>query len=108
MHDHDCGAPRANGRRQFVAGVAALSGAALLGRAPAVLSQSNAPLRIGVLNSFSKVFAALGNANLNGMQMYFEQIGGSIGASPVVARGATKISTVVNSPSSLGNSNSPS
>lgn len=78
MHDHDSGAPRAIGRRQFVTGVAALSGAAMLGRAPAVLSQSNAPLRIGVLNSFSKVFAALGNANLNGMQMYFDQIGGTI------------------------------
>ena len=34
--------------------------------------------KIGCLNSFSKVFAALGNANLNGMNLYFEQIGGSI------------------------------
>lgn len=65
-------------RRDFVKGVAALSGAAFAGRAPAILAQSRAPLRIGVLNSFSKVFAALGNANLNAMQMYFDQIGGTI------------------------------
>jgi branched-chain amino acid transport system substrate-binding protein len=47
----------------------------LLGRAPAILAQTKAPLKIGVLNSFSKVFAALGNANLNAMNLYFEQIG---------------------------------
>ena len=52
--------------------------APLLGHAPAILAQSNKPLKIGLLNSFSKVFAALGNANLNGMQLYFEQIGGTI------------------------------
>lgn len=65
-------------RRRFVTGAAALAAASLLGRAPAVLAQSKAPLRIGVLNSFSKVFAALGNANLNGMNLYFEQIGNNI------------------------------
>jgi branched-chain amino acid transport system substrate-binding protein len=78
MDENDTGALRLRGRRDFVSGIAALSGAALLGRAPAVLAQSRAPLRIGVLNSFSKVFAALGNANLNAMQMYFDQIGGTI------------------------------
>ncbi len=65
-------------RRRFLGGAAALGTTVALGRAPAVLAQSRAPLRIGVLNSFSKVFAALANANLQGMQMYFDQIGGSI------------------------------
>lgn len=66
-------------RRRFLGGAAALGTGAALGlNAPAVLAQSRAPLRIGVLNSFSKVFAALANANLNGMNMYFDQIGGSI------------------------------
>ena len=77
-NDDATGSLRSTGRRQFVGSVAALSGAALIGRAPGVLAQSRAPLRIGVLNSFSKVFAALGNANLNAMQMYFDQIGGTI------------------------------
>ena len=69
--------PQQPDRRRFLAGATALGATSLLG-APAVLAQSKAPLKIGVLNSFSKVFAALGNANLNGMNLYFEQIGGTI------------------------------
>lgn len=65
-------------RRRFIAGAAALGAGALLGRAPAILAQSRAPLKIGMLNSFSKVFAALGNANLNAMNLYFEQVGGTV------------------------------
>lgn len=72
------GATPAPSRRRFIAGAAALGAGALAGRAPAVLAQAKPPLKIGVLNSFSKVFAALGAANLNGMNLYFEQIGGSI------------------------------
>jgi len=70
--------PQPPDRRRFLTGATALGAASLLGRAPAVLAQSKAPLKIGLLNSFSKVFAALGNANLNGMTLYFEQIGGTI------------------------------
>jgi len=66
-------------RRRILTSAAALGAGTTLGlHAPAVLSQSKAPLRIGVLNSFSKVFAALASANLNGMQLYFDQIGGTI------------------------------
>lgn len=66
-------------RRKFVTATGALSTGALFGgHAPAVLAQSKAPLKIGVLNSFSKVFAALAQGNLNGMNLYFDQIGGSI------------------------------
>ncbi len=72
------GAKPAPNRRRFIAGVAALGVGALAGRAPAAFAQAKPPLKIGVLNSFSKVFAALGAANLNGMNLYFEQIGGSI------------------------------
>jgi branched-chain amino acid transport system substrate-binding protein len=71
-------AVQSEGRRRFVTGAAAVSGATLLGRAPAILAQSREPIRIGVVNSFSKVFAALGNANLNGMQLYFDQLGGTV------------------------------
>jgi branched-chain amino acid transport system substrate-binding protein len=66
-------------RRQFIKGAGALGATALFGGlAPAVLAKSAAPLRIGVLNTFSKVYAALGSANLNGMNLYFEQIGNTI------------------------------
>jgi branched-chain amino acid transport system substrate-binding protein len=70
-------------RRRVLTGALALSGAAALGRAPAILAQSRAPLKIGVLNSFSKVFAALGNANLQAMTMYIEANGGMLGGRKV-------------------------
>jgi branched-chain amino acid transport system substrate-binding protein len=66
-------------RRRFLATAGALgTGAVLGGHAPAILAQSKEPLKIGVLNSFSKVFATLAQHNLNGMNLYFEQIGGTI------------------------------
>ncbi len=65
-------------RRLFMSGALALGAGTLLGHAPGVLAQSKAPLKIGVLNSFSKFFAALGAANMNGMMLYFDQIGGTI------------------------------
>lgn len=66
-------------RRNFIKGAGAVGATALFGgMAPAVLAQSKAPLRIGALNTYSRVYAALGNGNLNGMQMYFDQIGNTI------------------------------
>jgi len=64
---------RSSSRRAFIAGAGAIGATILGGAAPTVLAKTTAPLRIGVLNSFSKVFAALANANLNGMNLYFEQ-----------------------------------
>lgn len=66
-------------RRSFIkaAGLAGAT-AAFGGMAPTVLAQSKAPLKIGALNSYSKVFAALGNANVNGMNLYFKSIGNTI------------------------------
>jgi branched-chain amino acid transport system substrate-binding protein len=43
--------------------------------APAVLAQSRSPIKIGALNSYSKVFATEGNNNFAGMQLYFDQLG---------------------------------
>ncbi len=63
-------------RRNFVKGAGAL--ALFGGVAPAVLAKSTAPLKFGSLNTYSKVYAGLGNANLNGMQLYFDQIGNTI------------------------------
>ncbi len=62
-------------RRRFMAGVAA----ATVGlRAPAILAQSKRPLRIGLINSFSKTYAALGENNADGMDLYFEKLGGTV------------------------------
>jgi branched-chain amino acid transport system substrate-binding protein len=66
--------------RNSVAGGAALG----LGlRAPAVLAQTTAPIRIGVLNTFTGAQAYPGEDNLNGMKLYFGQIGWKIAGRPV-------------------------
>lgn len=65
-------------RRQFISGALALGAGTILARAPAALAQGEGPIKIGVLNSFSKVFAALGNANMNGMALYFDSVGNTI------------------------------
>jgi branched-chain amino acid transport system substrate-binding protein len=66
-------------RRRFIT-QAAVAGATIATalRAPAVLAQSKAPIRIGVLNAFSGVVAPSAETNWNGMQLYFDSIGGSI------------------------------
>ncbi len=66
------------GRRRFLAGAAALGTSTALGlNAPAVLAQAGAPLKVGMLNSFSKIFAILGTAQLNGFNLYLDSVGGT-------------------------------
>ncbi len=66
-------------RRSFLKGAGSIGATALFGgMAPAVLAQSKEPLKIGVLNTFSKVFASNGIGNWNGMQLYLDQIGNTI------------------------------
>src|SRR6516164_8557518 len=64
-------------RRRFMATSA---GAALATNfpAPAILAQSRAPLRLGNLNSFTGAIAYSAENNLNGMNLYFDSIGGSV------------------------------
>jgi branched-chain amino acid transport system substrate-binding protein len=64
-------------RRRFMAGT---TGAALAANlpAPAVLAQSRAPIRLGNLNSFTGAIAYAAENNLNGMNLYFDSIGGTI------------------------------
>jgi branched-chain amino acid transport system substrate-binding protein len=67
-------------RRTLVGGTAA-SGAALLLDAvrPVVANaQGDAPIRVGMLNSYSKVFAFLGDSVFKGMSLYFDQNGWQI------------------------------
>jgi branched-chain amino acid transport system substrate-binding protein len=62
-------------RRAFVKNSAA-AGAVLTSNlaAPALLAQSKAPIRLGVLNSFTGGLAYAAEGNLNGMSLYFESI----------------------------------
>jgi branched-chain amino acid transport system substrate-binding protein len=64
-------------RRRFMATSA---GAALATNfpAPVILAQSRAPLRLGNLNSFTGAIAYSAENNLNGMNLYFDSIGGSV------------------------------
>jgi branched-chain amino acid transport system substrate-binding protein len=62
-------------RRSFVKHSAA-AGAVLTSNlaAPALLAQSKAPIKLGVLNSFTGGLAYAAEGNLNGMSLYFESI----------------------------------
>jgi len=64
-------------RRKFMAGAA---GAALTSNlaAPGILAQTRAPIRLGNLNSFTGGIAYAAENNLNGMNLYFDSIGGTI------------------------------
>ncbi len=67
------------GRRNFMVGTAATGAALAVGlKAPAILAQTKAPLKIGCLLPFSKFYAVLGQTNVNGMSLYFDQIGWEI------------------------------
>ncbi len=66
-------------RRRFLKGAAATGAALTAGlHAPAILSQTRAPIRIGVMNSFTGIFATLSETNWNGMQLYFDRIGWTV------------------------------
>jgi branched-chain amino acid transport system substrate-binding protein len=71
------GRARRISRRTFVAGSA---GAALASGfpAPATLAQTRAPLRLGNLNSFTGAIAYSAENNLNGMNLYFDSVGGTV------------------------------
>lgn len=84
-HDTTLPAGQASpGRRRLLLSAGAVGATALFGGgSPAVLAQSKAPLKLGLLNSFSKSFAALGNGHLNGLNLYIDQHGGMLGGRKV-------------------------
>ena len=64
-------------RRRVLAGIGAgIAAAPLLGR-PAI-AQSSPPIRIGVLNTFSKVYAFQGESNFNGLTQYLDSVGNEV------------------------------
>jgi branched-chain amino acid transport system substrate-binding protein len=67
-------------RRKFMAGGAG-AGVALASSlaAPPILAQSRAPIRLGNLNSFTGAIAYAAENNLNGMSLYFDSIGWTVG-----------------------------
>src|SRR5262249_56332776 len=71
-------------RRKFMAGGAG-AGVALASSlaAPPILAQSRAPIRLGNLNSFTGAIAYAAEHNLNGMSLYFDSIGWTIGGGQI-------------------------
>ena len=67
-------------RRTFISRTAG-AGAVLTSNfsAPALLAQTDKPIRIGVLNSFTGAIAYAGVNNFNGMSLYFDSINWTVG-----------------------------
>ncbi len=63
-------------RRRFIKGlVGGTAALALGGTTRLVGAQSRPPIKIGCLNVFTKSYAGYGETTLNGMNLYFEQVG---------------------------------
>ncbi len=67
-------------RRTFLSGSAG-AGAVLASSlaAPAILAQTRAPIRLGILNSFTGAIAYAAENNVNGMMLYFDSINWTVG-----------------------------
>ena len=67
-------------RRRFIAGTAG-AGAALASNlaAPGLLAQTRAPIKLGNLNSFTGAIAYAAENNLNGMNLFFDSVGWTVG-----------------------------
>jgi branched-chain amino acid transport system substrate-binding protein len=97
---HARGLPLATSRRALLKGLIGTSGLVLLAAcaptvqqpptsapvakpaattAPAAAPASGGALKLGVLLPYSKVYAALGESITNGMQLYFDSVGGTAG-----------------------------
>lgn len=66
-------------RRRILAGAVGAGTLAMGFPGPALLAQSQAPIKLGMLNSFSKVFAVLSAHQMNGWNLFLEQNGGRLG-----------------------------
>ncbi|HUB97804.1 MAG TPA: ABC transporter substrate-binding protein, partial [Stellaceae bacterium] len=67
-------------RRGVLAGAAATS---VTLAAPAILAQTKAPLKIGVLNTFSGASASTGEWNYDGIGVYLDEVNNTIAGRPV-------------------------
>src|SRR5258708_20053175 len=77
MTDHAKPTGADRGRRIFIQGAGAAAATATFGlAAPAVLAQSRAPLKLGLINSFSKTIALAGNRTLHSIKPYPHQTRG--------------------------------
>ena len=67
-------------RRRFIAGTAG-AGAALASNlaAPGLLAQTRAPIKLGNLNSFTGAIAYAAENNFNGMNLFFDSVGWTVG-----------------------------
>jgi branched-chain amino acid transport system substrate-binding protein len=64
-------------RRDILIGGAAAAAASTIG-APAILAATTAPLKLGVLNTFSGANASTGEWNLNGLGVYLDSVNNTI------------------------------
>lgn len=70
---------RSISRRSMVTGATGASVALAAGfRAPAILAQTKAPIKLGLVNSFSGAIAYTAENNLNAMSMYFDSVNWTI------------------------------
>lgn len=70
------------GRRRFLASSLAAGTVVGLGARP-VWGQASKPIKIGAILSVSGTFAQVGGDNVNGMKLYFDQIGNKIAGRPI-------------------------
>ena len=66
-------------RRRFLTRATALGASTLMGsHAGPVFAQSRGPLKIGMLDSFSKAWIGLGEDHLDGFNLYLDSVGGEM------------------------------
>ena len=70
-------------RRVLAASAAALASTSLLGFPALVRAQSKGPLKLGMLDSFTKSFSGLGKEHLQGFNLYLESVNGEFGGRKV-------------------------
>src|SRR5215467_8376626 len=75
--------PRSTRRDVLKASAAAMAAVASGVSAPAVLAATNAPLKIGVLNTFTGPSASTGDWNWSGLNVYLDEVKHTLGGRKV-------------------------
>jgi branched-chain amino acid transport system substrate-binding protein len=70
-------------RRSLISGAGAAAALSFDAQLARVLAQGAGPIRIGVLNTFTKMAALFGETTLRGIEVYLEEHGGKIAGRPV-------------------------
>jgi branched-chain amino acid transport system substrate-binding protein len=76
MQERHARGPQATRRQVIAGGAAAVAGSAI--GAPAILAATTAPLKIGILNTFSGPSASVGDWNWKGVGVYLDDVNNTI------------------------------